>query len=592
MEHVVLECLNTEFIENESSYFGYLEKDGIVVYIYSKVKENEEVDKISKQIVDNIASKCIEEDLEYNPKFMMYIVESLNMDYKNLEVLTIIQTNANTFNAVILGDITLKLFRNDVVEFEAINQGGTKQLDGYIVEEKALESGDVLKLFSKELACLTINIKKTRQIDNATKNNKKWFKILTISFIFLFFIIYIIFNYWTIKRYENKIDNINNDLKIYIKNNEVQNISIELKNLEKVYKNLDKKLFLIIPRKKEVKFIDDKNKIKTLRLDVEVLKDVKDKMDLAKKCVEKYKFPNARELFENISRSHTEILNIDNLKKEAVLNISMLNDLDNIDKKIDEATELFNKFKFKKSKTIFESVETICLKYKISISLKDKIQECDEKINEILEEIEALNLKAEENKEKNVNLTLNSYFEMLKRYDMLDDELNSMKIKEKIKKLEEVKEFDRRHAIELRAEAINLNDNYKCREALEAMLESNLIFKKHGLLEELLINSDHIKKIKKTMRDELEKSQNNNIKKERKVSNNREQIIRSINSCIQKGDSCIKEDNIDDAIIEYQRAIQYCEKINYTGDKVDKLKKKLAYAIKKSKGSKWWQIWK
>ena len=98
MEHVVLECLNTEFIENESSYFGYLEKDGIVVYIYSKVKENEEVDKISKQIVDNIASKCIEEDLEYNPKFMMYIVESLNMDYKNLEVLTIIQTNANTFN--------------------------------------------------------------------------------------------------------------------------------------------------------------------------------------------------------------------------------------------------------------------------------------------------------------------------------------------------------------------------------------------------------------------------------------------------------------------------------------------------------------
>ena len=61
---------------------------------------------------------------------------------------------------------------------------------------------------------------------------------------------------------------------------------------------------------------------------------------------------------------------------------------------------------------------------------------------------------------------------------MLDDELNSMKIKEKIKKLEEVKEFDRRHAIELRAEAINLNDNYKCREALEAMLESNLIFKK------------------------------------------------------------------------------------------------------------------
>ena len=103
-------------------------------------------------------------------------------------------------------------------------------------------------------------------------------------------------------------------------------------------------------------------------------------------------------------------------------------------KKIDEATELFNKFKFKKSKTIFESIETICLKYKISISLKDKIQECDEKINEILEEIEALNLKAEENKEKNVNLTLNSYFEMLKRYDMLDDELNSMKIKEKIQK--------------------------------------------------------------------------------------------------------------------------------------------------------------
>ena len=146
---------------------------------------------------------------------------------------------------------------------------------------------------------------------------------------------------------------------------------------------------------------------------------------------------------------------------------------------------------------------------------------------------------------------------MLKRYDMLDDELNSMKIKEKIKKLEEVKEFDRRHAIELRAEAINLNDNYKCREALEAMLESNLILKKHGLLEELLINSDHIKKIKKTMRDELEKSQNNNIKKERKVSNNREQIIRSINSCIQKGDSCIKEDNIDDAIIEYQSCLLY-----------------------------------
>ena len=62
-------------------------------------------------------------------------------------------------------------------------------------------------------------------------------------------------------------------------------------------------------------------------------------------------------------------------------------------------------------------------------------------------------------------------------------------------------------------------------------------------------------------------------------------ITESINQSIKKGDEYMKNNDWNNAIIEYQRAISFSEKIKVNSEIITQLKEKLSYAIKKSNTS-------
>lgn len=599
------EYVKAEFFEENTTYFGYFENLDNIIFIFAKNKEDTNVDKLSKNIVSFLANSCMQLK-EYTLKNLEIVITNAKMylkenKFEDLDSVCIISTDLITYNAIILGNISLRHISNNKLKFETMGNstcfgGSTDIIKGYRLKENELLQGDKLLLVHNNITKLAIQILKIKQ-NIAKKNIKKVDKkSLIIIFIFLFSIIYICINTFRINRYDRILNSINNDLEIYVKNIEVQNISIEISNLEKVYSQIEGTRFLIFPKKRELKYKKNKFRLKEIKEDIEAINDIKEKNILAKECVNKEDFNLAKDIYTKILKSKTNILNIKNLKDEALKNISMVKNLENIDELKIKADELYKDFKIKKAKDLYEKIFKIYKTYnKNTEFIENIIKECDEKIENINEKLNLLIIESEIQSSKDTSRTMNLYKEILKNYEALDDELNIENFNKKMSNLKDTINMYKTQAISLREEAYNYADNKNYKNSIECMLESNKLFKIIRLENELELNNKHIRKIKNIMRTEYRRVNENtkNNRKDIKRSVNKNQIIRSINLSISKGDSFVREDKYNEAIIEYKRALDFCNEISYTGENVEKLKKKLVYVIKKTnKNNLWSNIWK
>lgn len=603
MDNLINEYVETEFFEEKDTYFGYFENLDKIIFVFSKIKCESNVNEISKIVVSYIVKKLMQ-TTDYSIKNLKGIIKELKLylhenKIDDLDSLCILVTDLYTFSAILLGSISLKYVVNGNEEFEtkenSICLGGLNDnIEAYIIENTKLSANAVIQLsFNKQIK-LTIKFLKILQKKAETVKNKVNFKILLVIFILLFLIINICINTFKIKKYNKNISKINNDLTVYIKHLEVQNINIEISNLEKIYDEIESKRFLIIPKKNEISYRNNIARLKLLRQDVQILKEIKDKMKLAKTCVIKNNFSLAKELYKAIIDANTTILNLDEIKKEARNNIFMIEELENVAELEINAEKLYEDYKIQSSKDLYIKILEIYKKHnKNQDEINEKIKKCDELLDKIREKINLMIIESELQMSKDTSKVMKIYLELRKNYEALNDELNIKNISEKISSLEANNNMDKTRAISLREEAYSYAENKNYKNSIECMLEANKIFAKLRLEKELEVNNRHIRKMKNLMHTEYKRIYAKNNRKDLSVGDRKNRIMRSINLCIKKGDSYINEDKYNDAIIEYNRALDFCKEISYTGDVVEKLKKKLSYAIRKNnKESFWKRIWK
>ena len=133
--------------------------------------------------------------------------------------------------------------------------------------------------------------------------------------------------------------------------------------------------------------------------------------------------------------------------------------------------------------------------------------------------LKKLILVIETQKSVNLKKAMNLYFELLKKYEILEDELNINEIKNNIKVLESNIKYEYQRAVDLRNEAKEYQTNKNYRNSMECLIQSNELLKKLDLENEIAVNDIAIRKLKNLISSEIkeikQKSEKTSIKKSR-----------------------------------------------------------------------------
>lgn len=133
--------------------------------------------------------------------------------------------------------------------------------------------------------------------------------------------------------------------------------------------------------------------------------------------------------------------------------------------------------------------------------------------------LKKLILDIETQKSVNLKKAMNLYFELLKKYEILEDELNINEIKNNIKMLESNIKYEYQRAVDLRNEAKEYQINKNYRNSMECLIQSNELLRKLDLENEIAVNDIAIRKLKNLISSEIkeikQKSEKNFNKKSR-----------------------------------------------------------------------------
>lgn len=281
-------------------------------------------------------------------------------------------------------------------------------------------------------------------------------------------------------------------------------------------------------------------------------------------------------------------LDYEEIKNELEHGISMTNTLITAVNSEKLADEDFDNKKYSRALNVYLEVMKIYEKYNktqyVNIVLNQKINFCKEEINKIESKTKDLLYQADLILSDDYDKAYELYSICLTNYELLNDSSGIDDIKSKLENLKNEKESTYKRAMSLKEEAMVFIKDKKYKSAIEALIDSNILLKKLANKQEINKNLEHIRQIKALLRT------NKELKPVKIVQDDTSLITESINQSIKKGDEYMKNNDWNNAIIEYQRAISFSEKIKANPEIITQLKEKLSYAIKKSNTS-WWSKW-
>ena len=606
MENLIKDYFQIEFEEANSSYFGYLEKDELVIFIFIKDNNENNINQISKIIVEKIVEDFLEfsEYSESYIKNIMRIALEISELYKNKDVknknykasILIILSNANSYILASIGDINFNHTKESNIKNELKLDSNIEYLGGdkiriNILGPITLEEADKLNVYDNEKYInSTIKSLKIKQI-TANFVNKSVYKIILSIFIFLFFIIYIIFNFNMINKYDKKIKKINTNIENYISLLEVQNINSEILKFEEIMTAINHNKILLLSHTKTKKYMQDEMYIKNLKQEIKLLEKYKKDFKIAKNSMEKDELNKALEIFKKLKDMKFNLINLSKYNQEIDENIFELNEMITVEALKKDADDYYNSLEYTKALKIYEKIYKIYLKYKkTNYNINEigiKIEDCKNNIDIIKNDINNIIMSINVFIDKDYTKAIELLNEVIKKYERLEDDKSIALMNDKIAILNNAIELEKNRAISLRNEALVYAKSKNYKTALDCLIESNNLLKKTRLDNEILINKEYIRQFKSKLRENFESNKKRNFSS---IKNNQDKasIIASINLSAKKGDEFMRVNNWDEAMIEYERAIDFSEKVDISSDKLDKLKKKLAYAIKKS-NSRWWK---
>ena len=636
------EKISVNFKSTNISDFGYIILNDIVLLIYCEDSDYNCKTKISNIVVDLFAKNFYEMQ-EYSIKYLenlVYKVEKEFDEYKAKDIdikysscsFAVILSDFNTIIASYCGNVRLTILKDEKVYFQSkldnVAQllvdkneitkedmynnnyrysltnalGGLNALSLNILKPLEIATGDKIIIQGID-SCIKDNYELRDNsaiitVNSTTTNSKiikkfipkrEYLKFLITFLIFFSLTMFYIINNIRIKRYINRIDKINKDLVVYIKNIDVQNIKREISHLDRIYNDIDNSRTLFVSNKIDRKFTHGKNTNDKLKKEIEVIINIKNMINKSKELINKNEYILSNEGYIKAKDEYIKNnLDYEEIKNELEHGISMTSTLITAVNSEKLADEDFDNKKYSRALNVYLEVMKIYEKYNktqyVNIVLNQKINFCKEEINKIESKTKDLLSQADLILSDDYDKAYELYSICLTNYELLNDSSGIDDIKSKLENLKNEKESTYKRAMNLKEEAMVFIKDKKYKSAIEALIDSNILLKKLANKQEINKNLEHIRQIKALLRT------NKELKPVKIVQDDTSLITESINQSIKKGDEYMKNNDWNNAIIEYQRAISFSEKIKANPEIITQLKEKLSYAIKKSNTS-WWSKW-
>ncbi|WP_064612436.1 hypothetical protein [Streptobacillus moniliformis] len=464
-------------------------------------------------------------------------------------------------------------FKNQIIE--------NKDLIGY-TELFPLKENDLIEIYIKDKKIVEFEILKTNQISKFINNNF-FIKFLLLSLIVCIFGYFILSNVYinsNFKNIENMFDRINKNKYNYPSN---ENILIKIEDKLRL---MDTK-YIYYSNKNVAKKEKLRNKISEEKKKNDIFKNVFEIKEKIKKMIKNREFLKAKNEYINIRAK------LEDVSPDLLLDINK--DIDDLDKLImEQNNELFLiEEDIIKNTNILDNLIEKYKKSKFEIDIKD----LEDKKNNNIKLLDDLKIKLDNRYLKIDDILEKNILEGLKEIIYLKNEYDKLKFSKEVEYLSKRELEISDKILNLENEMNELYNKHKKYYDIKEYTTAISFLEKALYYANLLHNNNKIKELEGRIRLIYKQKRKFELENKKKIENPKEklrlenEIRQSIKLSIEKGDELLKNDEYEKAFIEYKRAIELMDKVNYSKSIKKDIDKKMEY-IKKKKSKKWWELWK
>ncbi|WP_064611212.1 hypothetical protein [Streptobacillus moniliformis] len=464
-------------------------------------------------------------------------------------------------------------FKNQIIE--------NKDLIGY-TELFPLKENDLIEIYIKDKKNVEFEILKTNQISKFINNNF-FIKFLLLSLIVCIFGYFILSNVYinsNFKNIENMFDRINKNKYNYPSN---ENILIKIEDKLRLMDNK----YIYYSNKNVAKKEKLRNKISEEKKKNDIFKNVFEIKEKIKKMIKNREFLKAKNEYINIRAK------LEDVSPDLLLDINK--DIDDLDKLImEQNNELFLiEEDIIKNTNILDNLIEKYKKSKFEIDIKD----LEDKKNNNIKLLDDLKIKLDNRYLKIDDILEKNILEGLKEIIYLKNEYDKLKFSKEVEYLSKRELEISDKILNLENEMNELYNKHKKYYDIKEYTTAISFLEKALYYANLLHNNNKIKELEGRIRLIYKQKRKLELENKKKIENPKEklrlenEIRQSIKLSIEKGDELLKNDEYEKAFIEYKRAIELMDKVNYSKSIKKDIDKKMEY-IKKKKSKKWWELWK
>lgn len=618
----MLDNFDTKFLLSNRTNFGFLEKENMVLWIFIQNESNKIQNTYLDNLINLLADYFLKEDMDVTFKSLKKIIGYASDELKKAKFndkgliglnfsIILILSDSNIIIASSIGNVQLAVLRDDkcillstpdnyayelyrkkeltkdelgnseYLDIVTNSIGATHKLNINLIGECELEEKDIIyirgqRAYSKNIGELTEDtVIITLLKQNKQKEVKKFHFVYLVIFFLGLIILLFLLNLYRINNFIKERDSIILNIE---KNKKIQNIQNEISNLEKIYKKLYADITIYKGSKIQKLYFKDKEYILEKKKILDNYYVIQEKLENTYKYINYKEFDKAKSILESLKLLDTNLLT-DKINEE----ILKVDELIFANNNIEKAKEYSEKNEYINAQNLYLSSKKIYDKYKIEVDFLEEIDELKNKIAELANKNNSLLEMALNNIEEHPVISLNLFEEIKANYILLNEDKEVENISNKIEDIKKNLKNKKMHSQHLKEECEILVKSDKIRLGIDCYYELIDNYKKLDLAEEIRLITNKISALKAN----LSKVKTDSNKK---VEINRDEIITSINLSIKKGDEYMKANKWEEAIIEYERALSYSNKIEMDEGIRSKIRLKIDYARKK-KNSIWWNIW-
>ncbi len=575
-------------INEKDTHFVYYETEEFTIGVSIFIEGQGKI-----ELFDNLMEELIyrfTENTVFNSKYIKKLITEILFEFEdrviveNIEntkiYLSCILTDYCNVIYVYMKDYYFNIIRDDEIFFknQIIEKG---DIIGY-TELFPLIENDLIEIRIGNKKIVEFKILKINKISKFTNNNFfiKFTILFLIFFVFIYFILSNIYLNNSFNHIENIFTKVNNNNFDYLSNEkkliEIENrlILIDKKYIYYTGKNIEKREKL-------------KNKLSLEKNKNNIFKNIFEIKNITKKMIKNREFLKAKNEYVNIKNK------IEDISPKLLIDINK--DIAELDKLIiEQNNELFLVGEdIIKNTDILNNLIEVYKKSKFEIDIND----LEDRKNNNFKILDNLKIKLDKRYLKIDDLLDQNISEGLKEIIYLKQEYSKLEFNKEVEYLSKKEIEISNKILNLESKMNELYNRHKEYYEIKEYTTSISFLEKSLYYANLLHNDNKIKELEGRIRliyKQKKKIEMENIKKVEDIKDKlklENDMKYTIKLSIEKGDKSLKNDEYEKAFIEYKKAIELMDKVNYSKKIKLDIEKKVEY-IKKKKGKKWWELWK